>query len=164
MALLVPQADFAASTEVLEQALHLQDTTTHLFKHIKSMLLRYSYQSKQSREEEARDLTQICLMKALEKKHQYDVSQGAPAAWLHGFAVNVVKEHLRQAGRLRKQVTNSSEVLSGIRQAETENSMLEFQNEIVQSVMQRLSTEDQQLIQLYLNDEYTQSELAQTLQ
>lgn len=163
MALLAPQTDTAASTEVLEQALRLQETTTHLLKHIKAMLLKYSYLSKQSLEEEARDLTQICLIKALEKKHHFDASRGDPKAWLHGFAVNVVKEHLRQTGRLRKQATNTSEVLSGIKQAGNENSILEFQKEIVQSVIQLLSPEEQQLVQLYLFDQYTQSELAQTL-
>jgi RNA polymerase sigma-70 factor, ECF subfamily len=163
MALVAQQADLAASPGVLEQALNLPETTSSLMTQIRYMLLKSQAYSWGTSEEDARELTQNCLARAWAKRLEFDSDKGEPGAWLHGFAIRIVKEHLQKLNRLPKQLPEDRELLENIESPSDKISPIENRRGIIESLLPEFNNADQQLLQLFLFEQRSQKELVEIL-
>ncbi len=160
MNLLAPQRDSVASMQLLERTLSLPETTERLVNHIWPLLMQAGIRPRQRCEEEAKDLAQNCLKKALSKKEDYDAERGEPGGWLYGFIQYEIMEYLRKQCRLPLQSPDNSALVGAVENHKEHRSTVPGSLEFISSVLPRFNLEDQIVLQQHVFEQKTHDEIA----
>lgn len=163
MKLLAQQSDSVADTQLLERALGLPETTDRLVKQVSPLLWQAGIRPYGKCEEEAKDLAQNCLKKALSRKDDYDAARGEPGGWLYGFAIFEIKEYLRKQRRLPLQPKDEKALVVAIGNHQEHRSTMPGSLEFITSVLPRFSQEDQFVLRQHVFEQKTNEDIATAL-
>ena len=148
MELLIPNQDAVSSIQVLHDALNKEAASPRLERSISTMLYKSGIRYGVQREELARELAHTTLTKAWEKREKYDPQRGNVNGWLHGIAINQVRECLRQRHRLPRQLSIQPEEWEQLLKKSEDQCQKLLDREFLDSLKQLLSDDEKQLIDL----------------
>lgn len=153
MALLSTQADAVFSYQALRDALSEEAGREQLKNQIRQLLGKAHIPYGAQRDETALELLHATLARAWELRERYDPDKGQPSGWIHGIALNVVHEHLRQVRRLPQQLPADSDDWEHLLMQAADHSQQVVDRDFLDSIQEELEDHERELIRLCYRDE-----------
>lgn len=163
MPLLSPQANVVSSYHALVHALSEEAGHEPLMNQIRQLLAKAHIPYGAQRDEAALELLHATLARAWELRERYDPDKGQPGGWIHGIALNVVYEHLRQARRFPQQLPADSDDWEHLLRQADDHSQKVLDRDFLTSIQEELEEHERELLRLCYCDDLNHQTIARQL-